>query len=281
MLKQFSFDYRVLRICRKNHVDMGVGVSVSVPHASLFCKMKSIVCDDDDQSVTPLFYFFAHKCAGYILSPDSLAYQKGGSKYTYYPGLHELSYLHPDNFIPDPAVLEKEGLKKDTLYFLLRFSALQAYHDKRHRGFTEAQAHELIHFLEPYGRVIITSEKKVNESLKKYYVKISPDQMHSLMAYATLFIGDSQTMAAEAGVLGVPSIRMNTFSGKISYLNELEQKYQLVYSFLPEQFTEVKDKIISLLANKNLREESQQLRQVMLSEKINTAKFLTDFFLNH
>jgi predicted glycosyltransferase len=33
-----------------------------------------------------------------------------------------------------------------------------------------------------------------------------------------LYIGDSQTMAAEAAVLGIPSIRFNSFVGKLVYL---------------------------------------------------------------
>ena len=42
------------------------------------------------------------------------------------------------------------------------------------------------------------------------------------MAFASLYIGDSQTMAAEAGVLGVPFVRFNDFVGRIGYLRELE-----------------------------------------------------------
>ena len=51
--------------------------------------------------------------------------------------------------------------------------------------------------------------------------------MHHVMAFASLYIGDSQTMAAEAGVLGVPFVRFNDFVGRIGYLRELEDVYQL------------------------------------------------------
>ena len=34
-------------------------------------------------------------------------------------------------------------------------------------------------------------------------------------------------MAAEAGVLGTPFVRFNDFVGRLSYLNELENKYHL------------------------------------------------------
>ena len=47
------------------------------------------------------------------------------------------------------------------------------------------------------------------------------------MSFAKIYFGDSQTMAAESGVLGVPFIRFNDFVGKISYLDELENNYKL------------------------------------------------------
>ena len=57
---------------------------------------------------------------------------------------------------------------------------------------------------------------------EKYRIKINPLDMHHVMAFASLYIGDSQTMAAEAGVLGVPFVRFNDFVGRLSYLHELE-----------------------------------------------------------
>ena len=53
--------------------------------------------------------------------------------------------------------------------------------------------------------------------------------MHHVMAFASLYIGDSQTMAAEAGFLGVPFVRFNDFVGSIGYLRELEDVYELGY----------------------------------------------------
>lgn len=60
------------------------------------------------------------------------------------------------------------------------------------------------------------------------------------MVFASLYIGDSQTMSAEAGVLGVPFVRFNDFVGRIGYLRELEDVYELGYgihaSALPADF---------------------------------------------
>jgi predicted glycosyltransferase len=44
-----------------------------------------------------------------------------------------------------------------------------------------------------------------------------------------MYIGDSQTMTAEAAVLGTPAIRFNDFVGELSYLEELEYTFDLTY----------------------------------------------------
>lgn len=56
--------------------------------------------------------------------------------------------------------------------------------------------------------------------------------IHHAMAFAKMYIGDSQTMAAEAAVLGTPSIRFNDFVGEIGYLEELENTYQLTFGIM-------------------------------------------------
>ena len=101
------------------------------------------------------------------------------------------------------------------------------------------------------------------------------------MYYATMFIGDSQTMTSEAAVLGTPAIRCNSFVGKIHYLEEEEHKYGLTYGFGPDQDEALFQKIDELLLMPNLKEEWQRRRQKMLSEKIDYSKFLTWFIENY
>ena len=83
-------------------------------------------------------------------------------------------------------------------YFLIRFSALNAHHDIGITGINTEVAQRLIDILSPHGRIYITSERPLEPQFEKYRIKINPLDMHHLMAYASLYIGDSQTMAAEA-----------------------------------------------------------------------------------
>ena len=106
--------------------------------------------------------------------------------------------------------------------------------------------------------------------------------MHHVMAFASLYIGDSQTMAAEAGVLGVPFVRFNDFVGRIGYLRELEDTYHLGFGIKAsapgsvDQLCSRVEELVSMDSTER-RKVFQQRRQQMLEEKIDCAKFLTDF----
>ncbi len=115
----------------------------------------------------------------------------------------------------------------------------------------------------------------------EYKLKVSPEKAHSLIAYATLFLGDSQTMSSEAAVLGVPSLRCNSFAGRISYLEEEEKKYGLTYAFLPEDFNKMLIKVKELLNMPDLKKEWQERRHVMLSDKIDVTAFWVWFVENY
>ena len=97
------------------------------------------------------------------------------------------------------------------------------------------------------------------------------------MAFAGLYIGDSQTMAAESGVLGVPFVRFNDFVGRIGYLKELENVYYLGFGIKPDEEERLYQTVQTLLEMDNRKEVFQQRRETMLSECINFADFLTNY----
>jgi predicted glycosyltransferase len=101
--------------------------------------------------------------------------------------------------------------------------------------------------------------------------------MHHIMAFASLYIGDSQTMAAEAGVLGTPFIRFNDFVGRIGYLNELENKYKLGAGFRSDEVDRLLKAVNEMAQNQQLRDEHKFRRLEMLEDKMDVAQFLTWF----
>ncbi|MFO7574911.1 MAG: hypothetical protein R6W67_07115, partial [Bacteroidales bacterium] len=82
------------------------------------------------------------------------------------------------------------------------------------------------------------------------------------------------TMASEAAVMGVPSLRCNSFAGLLSSLEEEEKKYGLTYAFNPADFEKMMEKLKDLLDNPGLRSEWQAKRMAMLADKIDVTSFL-------
>ena len=77
--------------------------------------------------------------------------------------------------------------------------------------------------------------------------------MHDALAQAWICVGDSQTMAAEAALLGVPALRCSSFVGRLAYLDELEDKYSLIESFRPVDAPRLLERLDMLRRTTNSR----------------------------
>ena len=276
---QLKFNYLLWKVVLREKIDIAFGSSLTIAQLSKYTKVKSIILDDDDDDVEPLFVKYAHPAADHILSPACTI--RRTQKMIGYSGYHELAYLHPNRFNPDESVLSEIGVLPGEKYFILRFNAFKAHHDVGVQGLSLENKRQLISLLERYGKVFITTERNIDDEFKPYQLKVSPDKAHSLMYYATMLVGDSQTMTSEAAVLGTPAIRCNTFVRRISYLEEEEFKYNLTYGFLPENSDSLFLKINELLEMPNLKNEWKNRRENMLKDKIDVTAFLTWFIENY
>lgn len=271
-------DIRLFRICFKKKPDLLVGTSTEITHIGKILGIPSIFVNEDDVAAIPLVGKLAYPYAKILLTPRMCTVGKWESKKIDYDGYHELTYLHPNYFNPS---LEKiDGLTKDR-FFILRFAKLTAHHDVGKNGLTSEIAERVIKTLSNFGKVYITSEKELESKFEKYRINIEHSDIHHALYYATLFIGDSQTMAAEAAVLGTPSIRFNDFVGKLNYLEELEHKYGLTYGIKTSEPEKLFQKIDELLAMPNLKEEWQKRRMKMLADKIDVTAFMVWFIENY
>ena len=264
-----------------HRIDIGLSNGIVLPHVSRITKMASIVIDDDDDEVEELMAKYSHPYTDTVLSPAALRNHRRTDKALFYEGYHELAYLHPNVFKPDESVLNRLGVKKGDNYFVMRFVALKGFHDVDSKGLSFEQKKKLVELLSKYGRVIITAERQLEPEFEPYRMTVSAEDMHSVMYFASLYIGDSQTMTSEAAVLGVPALRCNTFVGRISYLEEEEHKYDLTYGFTPDQFDLLIEKLEMMLANPNLKNEWETKRQKMLKDKIDVSAFFTWFIENY
>ena len=241
-----------------------------------------LLVEDDIVTNFPIFLtglIFYNKYTG-ILSPIVCNNSFWNRKSIKYAGYHELAYLHPNHFTPDKQLVEKY-FSTEKPYVIIRFAKLNAYHDIGIKGINTEIAQKLIDILKPHADIYITSERELEPQFEQYRIKINPLDMHHVMAFAQLYIGDSQTMAAESGVLGVPFVRFNDFVGRIGYLRELEDVYELGYGVKTNEVDRLFKVVSDLINMKNRKEVFSERRQKMLSEKIDYAQFLTWFIENY
>lgn len=300
MWSVIKMDMNIVKFVRKNHIDLMFGVP-PVFGTRVICRKPVLICGEDDARVTPLGAAILFPFTTKIIAPTTCDNWLWEYKSVKYPGYLELGYLHPNNFTPSKAVLEKYDIDPSKPYFVMRFASLNAHHDSGIKGINTEIAEQLVKILEPFGTIYITSERPLEPQFEKYRIKINPLDMHHVMAFASLYIGDSQTMAAEAGVLGVPFVRFNDFVGRIGYLRELEDKYELGYgihasvlpadspirrndgSLQPSGVEELYKRVEELVAmpSEQRRKVWASRRNQMLSDKIDCAKFLTWFIENY
>ena len=278
---QLVYDMMMLIYCKRKKIDLVLGTSVTIAHISRISRVCSIVFDDDDDKVQPLVTKYVQPYADVLLSPDCLRDKRKRKDTLYYSGYHELAYLHPNRFKPDPLILTCAGLKSSESFFIMRFNVFKAHHDVGVLGLSLDQKLKLVELLKPHGKILITTEREIEPELREYQLKISPEKIHSLMYYATMFLGDSQTMTSEAAVIGTPAVKCNSFAGRLSVPNELENKYQLCYSFVPEQFDLMLTKINELLNRPDLKMEWIIRKERMLKDKIDVTAFWSWFVENY
>jgi len=274
--EMLEHDLGVLRAALRHGSKILIGTSVSITHVAPFIGAKSIVFNEDDASVAKSFVRLSYPMAHKIVTPKVLN-ENHGKKHITYEGIQKLAYLHPNYFTPNRNVVENLGIEPEERYFLLRFVSLKAAHDQGEAGMGVDLQRKLIKYLNQYGKVFITSEGSLQSEFEPYRVQVDPADLHHVLAFADIFIGDSQSMTVEAAVLGVPSIRINSFADRCSILLDLQKRYSLTYAFFPSQEVEIFETISNWLSDKLLREKWQEKRENLLRDKIDMTAWMIDF----
>jgi hypothetical protein len=271
--------YTIAKIGKQFNADMYIGVLNPATAFSAWINRKiSLTLTDTEHAkfaIKATFPFTNH-----ILTP-SCYIGDIGEKQIRYNGYHELAYLHPNYFTPNPAVLTELGLTETDPLIIVRFVSWNASHDVGQHGLTLDTRRKAIHEFEKYGRVFITSEKPMSEEFERYCISVSPEKMHDLLYYATLLYGESATMASECAVLGTHAIFCD-FTGR-GYTNEEEKVYNLVYNFkLDESSLENSiKKAAELLKDPNLKENGRKKQAALLKDKIDVTAFMVWFVENY
>jgi predicted glycosyltransferase len=270
-----SRDVALARLARRFDADLIVTRNPAGVQASRLAGIRGIF-DTDDGSAAGLHFHAARPFAHYITSPDCLP-ENWGRRHVKYPGYKQSAYLHPDRFVPDPSVLEALSVRPGEKFFVVRFVAMDASHDAGESGMPRAVKRQVLARLQHKGRVFLSCEGSIPDEWRHLGYRLEPDRFHDMLAYASLVVGDSQTIAAEAAMLGTPSIRTSTFAGRISYLDELEHRYGLTWGFHPRESEAFLHKLDELLAAPDPRALVATAHRRLLAEKVDVTRWFVDF----
>ena len=272
----FNYSYRLFRIMKKENVSLAISAgSPYVAVAGWFSRIPAFQFIDTEHASLNLsiLKIFSDK----ILTPSCFI-KKLGRKHSLFESYLELAYLHPAYFKPNPTILKELGVKKGEKYFILRFVGWEASHDIGHSGLTIESKRELIKLLIKYGKVFISSEKPLPKEFERFNLSTSPEKMHNVLYYATMYVGEGGTMVTESALLGTPAVYISSLAGTMGNFIDLEEKYGLSYSF--KSSDNAFKKIEKLLKNKSLKKEWQEKRKTLLHDKIDMTKWMVKMIEN-
>lgn len=266
----FARTVKVVAAARSFRADVLTGImGPAIAPAGKLLRVPSIVFYDTEFATRT--NRFVYPMATAVCTPDCYEGRVRGSHVTY-PGYHELAYLHPNRFQPDRSVLPAFGIGEEP-YSVVRFVSWEASHDSGEIALSIQQKTRLIRELSRVGRVLISSEASLPSDLADFRLTGPLSQVHHVLAFARLVVGESATMASEAAVLGTPAIYIAK-SGR-GYINDQERRYGLVQWFQPRVFSDALA-AVSTLRGSGPRWEAARGR--LLADKIDVTTWMVNYF---
>ncbi|MHB9286198.1 DUF354 domain-containing protein [Halobacteriales archaeon Cl-PHB] len=273
---QVAYELRLLRAVRQLDPDVLTAVGgVAVSHVAALTDARSVVFIDNEGVASN---YLTVPVADEIFTPRRFAGDLGSGHHRY-DGYHELAYLHPEQFDPDPGVIRSYGIDPDDPYSVVRFVGWGAHHDVGEAGISVTAKRDLIDLLKRHGDVYVTAEGNLPPVLEDCRLPVAPEEVHHLLWAADCYVGDSQTMATEAALLGTPAVRSNSFAGAgdMSNFVELAARYGLVISTDDE--TEAMEAVSRILSREDSEDVWERRREALLNDKIDVTSFLVDALL--
>lgn len=217
--------WKLLRIARSFKPDVMVArVGHSIGITGKLLRVPTVIYDDMEHAKLQAaigMTFATYICTGLGYFRDF------GKRQVRFRAPPVLAYLSPSVFTPDPDPLRKAGVNPDSPLIFFRMVSWAANHDIGRRGTRLPELEEAIHRLSPLGRILISAEDPLPESLAPYRNPVPVEHMHHLLAFSDVCLIEGGTMAEEAAVLGTPSICENSYD--FGYLRALEKEYGLIF----------------------------------------------------
>jgi len=256
--------YAIWRLIGREAID--VVVSVSGISTALPARLRGVpnlnITDTEDAAVSNFLSFpFSNR----ILTPHFFL-KDLGPRHHRYCGLQELAYLKNFN---------REGLKErlatfgmPPTYSIIRLIAYDAAHDWMLARSTENDILAAVEKLSPLGAVYITSQVPLSRRLAGHALRIPIANIHDVLAGASFFVGESPTMAVEAGILGTPSLLVSARWPELGNMVGLEAKGLLLNAL---NWTQCLERLATVLGDTGLHQQWRERASAFRRESVDVG----------
>ncbi|UVE52105.1 DUF354 domain-containing protein (plasmid) [Haloferax larsenii] len=264
-LSTLAIEYRLYRDAKAIDPDVIAAIGgFEASHVAQLVGARCVVFTDTEHATlsNTLTFPFADE----IVTPDCYHDDAGPNHYQY-PSYHELAYLHPDRFEPDPSALDDLPVDPDDTYVVLRLVSWGAAHDIGDEGLDSLSA--LVEQLEDSGAEVLVSaeDDALPSELDGYGMNIEPHRIHHVLAFADLFVGESGTMASESAVLGTPTVYVH--SANPGLMRDLDS-FDLLFGFHGERRNEHAAKqAVKILESSGI--DWDERRKALLGQKVDAT----------
>lgn len=212
------------REVRKFNPDILIGrASPMMAVAAWLTKKPHLIFEDTEVSKFSLR--ICKMFSSCIITPENFLTDLG-EKQLRRPVYKELFYLHKEKFIPIREKVSNCGIDVSKPYIIVRFVSWNASHDVGMGGISDREKVKFVEELSKLGRVYVSSEAGMPESLKPYELQMPFEDIHHILYYATVVISEGASMASEAAILGTHSFYLNEIVSGTT--EEQEKKYNLL-----------------------------------------------------
>lgn len=266
-----KFDYKLYKTAKKFKPDLFLSMgSMYAAQVSVFMRKPHIALDDTEHKTSHHILYVPF--SDVLVNPACFT-KDFGKKQIRYEGFHELAYLHPNYFTPNPGILDTLKVAPGEKYVVLRFVSWDASHDVGQSGFSFSMKQKIVNRLSRDYKVFISSETPLPGAFRGYALSTRPEEIHDVLHYASLYIGESPTMTTESALLGTPAICVSSWAYYCGNFKDLKQ-YGLIDCCRPPEEGSVLNRALQLLEDPGTPEEWIQKRDNLLKDKTDVTAFL-------
>jgi len=262
--------------CLFNRPDLFVSFSSPYAAQSAYLLRRPHIALNDTEHTDKIHSNFTYRFSKLILTPESYKNNLGHKQLRFNSIMEDL-YLNNRVFTPDNSIFKYLEIERNQPFVFLRFVSWKAHHDYGHSGLRTETKMELIKLLSKKYRIFISSEESLPSDLKKYQINIPPHKIHSVLYFASLFIGESGTMASESSYLGTRTIYVNSLP-LMCYLDLAREAGVLEHFRSSEGVVSYVNEIMN---DKNLKSVAQKKASFMKKDFEDTNEFLRKIILNY